>query len=85
MAIGFETYKKKKRGSEMIMAIHSLLHYGYREKTADVLRELKSKMSLNPEIAAHFPLEVRFAKADEGLISPCHKRDSCFINIVHFR
>ncbi|XP_071853819.1 L-gulonolactone oxidase-like isoform X2 [Apostichopus japonicus] len=55
------------------------------EKTADVLRELKSKMSLNPEIAAHFPLEVRFAKADEGLISPCHKRDSCFINIVHFR
>ncbi|KAJ8020512.1 L-gulonolactone oxidase [Holothuria leucospilota] len=55
------------------------------EKTADVFRELRASLIMNPDIGAHFPVEARFVKGDNGMVSPCHGRDSCFINIVHFR
>ncbi|XP_071955906.1 L-gulonolactone oxidase-like [Antedon mediterranea] len=56
-----------------------------REKTSEALEDLKSWLDAHPEVRAHFPVEVRFAKQDDLYLSPCYGRDSCYINIVMFR
>lgn len=56
-----------------------------REKTKEALLQLKSWLERNPHVVAHFPVEVRFAKGDDILLSPCYQRDSCYMNIIMYR
>jgi len=37
------------------------------------------------KVAAHFPIEVRFVKKDDLLLSPAHGHDVCFIGIIIYR
>ncbi|XP_043846011.1 L-gulonolactone oxidase isoform X2 [Dromiciops gliroides] len=55
------------------------------EKTGEALRELKTMLENNPNVVAHFPVEVRFVKGDNILLSPCFQRDSCYMNIIIYR
>ncbi|XP_033100042.1 L-gulonolactone oxidase-like isoform X2 [Anneissia japonica] len=56
-----------------------------RENAAKALRDLVSWLEANPDTPAHFPVEVRFTKADDIFLSPCYGRDSCYINILKYR
>ncbi|XP_072489947.1 L-gulonolactone oxidase isoform X2 [Notamacropus eugenii] len=55
------------------------------EKTAEALLELKAMLESNPHVVAHFPVEVRFVKGDDILLSPCFQKDSCYMNIIMYR
>ncbi|MEE6514648.1 hypothetical protein FKM82_022951, partial [Ascaphus truei] len=55
------------------------------EKTKDALLQLKTWLERNPQAVAHFPVEVRFARGDDILLSPCYHRDSCYMNIIMYR
>ncbi|XP_077978412.1 L-gulonolactone oxidase-like [Glandiceps talaboti] len=55
-----------------------------REQTGPVLKELKAWLESSGEVA-HFPVEVRFVKADDILISPSHGRETCYLNIIMYR
>ncbi|XP_059170860.1 L-gulonolactone oxidase-like [Physella acuta] len=55
-----------------------------RNKVAVVLYELKEWIEKN-NFPAHFPVEVRFVKADNIYLSPCYMQDSCYINIIMYR
>lgn len=37
------------------------------------------------EAGVGFPIEVRFVAADEGMLSPAHERDSCYIAVHQYR
>lgn len=56
-----------------------------REKTKQVLLDLKAALEAQPKLVAHFPVEVRFTRADNILMSPCFQRDSCYLNIIMYR
>ncbi|XP_065433327.1 L-gulonolactone oxidase-like [Chrysemys picta bellii] len=60
------------------------LHLGS-EKTKEALLELKAVLENNPKVVAHYPVEVRFARGDDILLSPCFQRDSCYMNIIMYR
>lgn len=47
--------------------------------------ELKAMLEAQPKVVAHYPVEVRFARADDILLSPCFQRDSCYVNIIMYR
>ncbi|KJE95267.1 L-gulono-gamma-lactone oxidase [Capsaspora owczarzaki ATCC 30864] len=49
------------------------------------LRRIRSAIHDNPDIHAHFPIEVRFVRRDAIPLSPCYGRDSCFIGIIMYR
>ncbi|CAM5130781.1 unnamed protein product [Natator depressus] len=55
------------------------------EKTKEALLELKAVLENNPRVVAHYPVEVRFARGDDVLLSPCFQRDSCYANIIMYR
>ncbi|KAM9316360.1 L-gulonolactone oxidase-like [Gastrophryne carolinensis] len=55
------------------------------EKTKEALMNLKTWLEKNPNVVAHFPVEVRFARGDNILLSPCYNRDSCYMNIIMYR
>ncbi|KAM9063715.1 L-gulonolactone oxidase isoform 2-T3 [Sarcophilus harrisii] len=55
------------------------------EKTAEALLELKTMLESHPNVVAHFPVEVRFVKGDNILLSPCFQRNSCYVNIIMYR
>uniref|UniRef100_A0A8D2J537 L-gulonolactone oxidase n=1 Tax=Varanus komodoensis TaxID=61221 RepID=A0A8D2J537_VARKO len=55
------------------------------EKTKEALLQLKEILQSSPKVVAHFPVEVRFARGDDILLSPCFQRDSCYINIIMYR
>ncbi|XP_043365956.1 L-gulonolactone oxidase [Dermochelys coriacea] len=55
------------------------------EKTKEALLELKAVLENNPKVVAHYPVEVRFARGDNILLSPCFQRDSCYMNIIMYR
>ncbi|CAM4529198.1 L-gulonolactone oxidase [Lepidochelys kempii] len=55
------------------------------EKTKEALLELKAVLENNPKVVAHYPVEVRFARGDAVLLSPCFQRDSCYMNIIMYR
>ncbi|NP_001088534.1 uncharacterized protein LOC495407 [Xenopus laevis] len=55
------------------------------EKTKDALMQLKGWLEKNPHVVAHFPVEVRFARGDDILMSPCYHQDSCYMNIIMYR
>ncbi|NXD31022.1 GGLO oxidase, partial [Spelaeornis formosus] len=54
-------------------------------RTRPALLELRAALEQNPGIAAHFPVEIRFSRQDEILLSPCFHRDSCYVNIIVYR
>ena len=63
----------------------SALHLNiFRDKVGVVLTELDSWI-LENKFPAHFPVEVRFVKADNIYLSPSYGRDSCYINIIMYR
>ncbi|NWI14975.1 GGLO oxidase, partial [Crypturellus soui] len=55
------------------------------EKTKEALLELKAALENNPKLVAHYPVEVRFARGDDIWLSPCFRRDSCYVNIIMYR
>nr|XP_054757565.1 L-gulonolactone oxidase-like [Lytechinus pictus] len=55
-----------------------------RNKTGEVLRELRDNIDKR-RFYAHMPTEVRFTRSDDIMISPANGRETCFINIIHFR
>ncbi|GAB6022414.1 hypothetical protein CHUAL_006531 [Chamberlinius hualienensis] len=55
------------------------------EKTGVVLYELKEWLAKNPNEYLHFPVEVRFVKAEDFYLSPAYGRDTCYINILSYR
>eukprot|EP00057_Strongylocentrotus_purpuratus_P008922 XP_011663396.1 PREDICTED: L-gulonolactone oxidase isoform X2 [Strongylocentrotus purpuratus] len=55
-----------------------------RNKTGEVLRELRHHVDTG-RFYAHLPTEVRFTKADDIMLSPASGRETCYINIIHFR
>ncbi|XP_054841910.1 L-gulonolactone oxidase-like [Eublepharis macularius] len=55
------------------------------EKTKEALLELKGLLESNPKVVAHYPVEVRFTRGDDILLSPCFQRDSCYMNIIMYR
>lgn len=57
----------------------------FREKTKEALLELKAVLETHPKMVAHFPVEVRFTRGDDILLSPCFQRDSCYMNIIMYR
>lgn len=42
-------------------------------------------LEANPKVVAHYPVEVRFTRGDDILLSPCFQRDSCYMNIIMYR
>ncbi|XP_038627035.1 L-gulonolactone oxidase-like [Tachyglossus aculeatus] len=54
-------------------------------KTKEALLELKAALERDPKVVAHYPVEVRFARGDPILLSPCFQRDSCYMNIIMYR
>ncbi|BFZ15798.1 hypothetical protein BsWGS_18837 [Bradybaena similaris] len=55
-----------------------------RHKAGVVLYELKTWIE-SSHFPVHFPVEVRFVKADNIFLSPCYMQDSCYINIIMYR
>ncbi|CAL1266430.1 unnamed protein product [Larinioides sclopetarius] len=55
------------------------------EKTGIVLWQLREWIESTPDVYIHFPIEVRFTKADNILISPAFGRNVCYINIIMYR
>ncbi|XP_027706054.1 L-gulonolactone oxidase isoform X1 [Vombatus ursinus] len=55
------------------------------ENTAEAMLDLKTMLEKNPKVVAHFPVEVRFVKGDDILLSPCFQKDSCYMNIIMYR
>ena len=45
-----------------------------------ILLELDSLIKEN-NIKVHFPIEVRFCKEDQIVLSPCYQRTTCFIAV----
>lgn len=56
-----------------------------RSQTAHFLLKLESFLEQNPQVKAHFPVEIRFVKRDNIWLSPSYEQDSCYINIISFR
>ncbi|XP_039582127.1 L-gulonolactone oxidase-like [Passer montanus] len=83
--------------SESVDRSHRILNYECRfrqhvqdwaipiGKTKEALLELKAELDRNPGIGAHFPVEIRFCRRDEIPLSPCFRRDSCYINVIMYR
>jgi L-gulonolactone oxidase len=57
------------------------MEYGIpREHAADAVRELL-EIAARPEHRVAFPIEVRFAAADEVMLSAAHRRSTCYIAV----
>jgi FAD-linked oxidoreductase len=53
-----------------------------RERAEDAVRAVKAILERHP---VSFPLELRFAAADDALLSPAHGRDSAYLAVHAFR
>eukprot|EP00062_Callorhinchus_milii_P027961 gi/632991914/ref/XP_007884839.1/ PREDICTED: L-gulonolactone oxidase-like [Callorhinchus milii] len=56
-----------------------------RHRAGEALRQLQVWLGRHEGETAHFPVEVRFARGDDILLSPCYRQDSCYINIIAYR
>eukprot|EP01102_Stenamoeba_stenopodia_P008548 TRINITY_DN2465_c0_g1_i1.p1 TRINITY_DN2465_c0_g1~~TRINITY_DN2465_c0_g1_i1.p1 ORF type:complete len:547 (-),score=120.71 TRINITY_DN2465_c0_g1_i1:219-1859(-) len=54
------------------------------ENTEAALIALK-EMIAKSGFRVHFPVEVRFVKGDDIMLSPCYGRDCCYIGIIMYR
>lgn len=81
---GWFEAQQRDGGSSADVRSGGRLHLGS-EKTKEALLELKAVLENNPKVVAHYPVEVRFARGDDILLSPCFQRDSCYMNIIMYR
>ncbi|EMP29089.1 L-gulonolactone oxidase, partial [Chelonia mydas] len=81
---GWLEAQQRDEGSSANVRPGGRLHLGS-EKTKEALLELKAVLENNPKVVAHYPVEVRFARGDDVLLSPCFQRDSCYMNIIMYR
>ncbi|KAG2392710.1 hypothetical protein C9374_011435 [Naegleria lovaniensis] len=54
------------------------------ENTKEALIRIRN-MIQESKLNVHFPVEVRFVKADDVWLSPCYGRDTCYIGIIMYR
>ena len=54
------------------------------EKGIEVLKEMRDSINKN-NFRVHFPVEVRFVKADDMYLSPAYQRDSIYIAIHMYK
>ncbi|KAF0985711.1 hypothetical protein HZS_2102 [Henneguya salminicola] len=64
--------------------MYLMLNIIFRDRLGFVMMELERIIEQN-EIYAHFPIEVRFVKSDNLLLSPSHDCDTVHINLVSFK
>ena len=57
------------------------MEYGLPREHAREAIERVLAVASRPEHAVAFPIEVRFVKGDDSLLSPSHERDTCYIAI----
>jgi L-gulonolactone oxidase len=57
------------------------MEYGIPREHAREAVERVLEVASNPEMRCVFPIEVRFVKADDALLSPSHQRDTCYIAV----
>lgn len=57
------------------------MEYGIPREHAREAVERVLAVAADPELRCVFPIEVRFVKADDALLSPSHQRDSCYIAV----
>lgn len=68
-----------------IEIIYVLFIYFPSEKTGVVLWQLKEWIESTPDVYVHFPVEVRFVRAENIFLSPAFGRNTCYINIIMYR
>jgi len=56
-----------------------------RGNCAEAVRRLKKFIESRPEWGVHFPVEVRFSRADDIWLSPCSGQDTCWIGVIMYR
>ncbi|KAI9299126.1 L-gulonolactone/D-arabinono-1,4-lactone oxidase [Neoconidiobolus thromboides FSU 785] len=52
--------------------------------TKQALNEL-NQLLLDQELLVHFPIEIRFVKKEDILISPAYNQDVCYIGIIMYK
>ena len=57
------------------------MEYGVPREHARAAIERVLEVASRPEMRCVFPIEVRFVKGDDALLSPSHERDSCYIAV----
>lgn len=55
------------------------------ESTSLALLQIRRFLETNKDCFVHFPIEIRFVKADELYLSPAYGRDSCYINVLCYK
>eukprot|EP00842_Homolaphlyctis_polyrhiza_P001343 jgi/Hompol1/2209/HPOL_002862-RA len=55
------------------------------ELAPKALERLKAFIEAHPEVVAHSPVEIRFVKGDDILLSMSEGHDTCFIGIIMYR
>lgn len=55
------------------------------EQTGLVLWKLKEWIESTEDMFVHFPLEVRFVRAENIFLSPAYGQNTCYINIIMYR
>uniref|UniRef100_A0ACB8GA36 Uncharacterized protein n=1 Tax=Sphaerodactylus townsendi TaxID=933632 RepID=A0ACB8GA36_9SAUR len=73
------------RKADVVSAVVGVQLSSESEKTKEALLDLKGILESNPKVVAHYPVEVRFTRGDDILLSPCFQRDSCYMNIIMYR
>jgi FAD-linked oxidoreductase len=57
------------------------MEYGIPRERAREAVERVLEIASRPEMQCVWPIEVRFVKGDDSLLSPSHERDSCYIAV----
>ena len=57
------------------------MEYGIPREHAREAVERVLEVASRPENQCVFPIEVRFVKGDDALLSPSHERDTCYIAV----
>jgi L-gulonolactone oxidase len=54
------------------------------ERCAEALAKIREAIKTNG-FTAHFPIEVRYVKADDIWLSPCYGRETAYIGVIMYR
>lgn len=55
------------------------------EKTGVVLWQLQEWIESTSGVSVHFPVEVRFVRAENIFLSPAYDQNTCYMNIIMYR
>ncbi|OMH86159.1 L-gulonolactone oxidase [Zancudomyces culisetae] len=55
------------------------------ENTRTALNMLRALFTAEPDLKVHFPVEVRFVKKDNVMLSPCYNQYVCYIGVIMYR